>query len=242
MSSDRKTAVIVGALFIVATAFFAIGQAIHGPILGSPDYLDNAYPDRATVMAGMLTELIGVLGIILIPAFLFPVLRRHNEAVALGYAGFRFLEATLLIIAVIGGLSMITLSQGYLAAGGADAAYYQATGSLIQSGGHWAFLLSVAIVFPLGALMLYTMLYTSKLVPRAISGWGFIAAALLLVGSVLAMFDVFAGVSQSILELILTIPIAAQEMVLALWLIVKGFSEPTVAPASEPASGPPEGD
>ena len=80
--------------------------------------------------------------------------------------------------------------------------------------------------------MFFLVLYRSKLIPRFISAWGFIAAALLLVGSVLIMFDAFAGISESGLELIFALPIAVNEMVLAVWLIVKGFNPSAIASGS----------
>jgi hypothetical protein len=232
MNTYRKTAIIVGVLFIIATVFYVIGQSIFDPILGSPDYLENAYQERMTMIAGSLLEFAGIVAILLIPAFLFPISRKFNEAFALGYAGFRFIEAMLLLIVEIGMLSLINVSQDYLNNGGTDASYFQILGSSIQSVNQWAFLISVSFIFPLGALMLYSVLYKSKLVPRFISAWGFIAAALLLTGSVLNMFGVFSEISESVLELILTTPIAINEMVLAIWLIVKGFNPSAFASES----------
>ena len=77
--------------------------------------------------------------------------------------------------------------------------------------------------------MFYSVLYRSKLIPRFISAWGFIAAALLLIGSVLIMLDTFAGISETGLELIFALPIAVNEMVLAVWLIMKGFNPSAIA-------------
>jgi hypothetical protein len=114
----------VGVLFIIATAFLFIGEAFYKPILSSPDYLDNAYPNRITVIIGILLEFICVLAMPLIPVFLFPILKKHNEALALGYVGFRFLEAVLYIGLEINKLSLINVSQDYLGKGGMDASYF----------------------------------------------------------------------------------------------------------------------
>ena len=221
MDSYRKTAIIVGILFIIATTFFMIGQSIYEPTINSPDYLEITHPSRIKVMAGMLIELIGVCAIILIPVFLFPVLKKHHEALALGYAGFRFLEASFLIIVMIGSLSLVNISQNYIDGSGMNSSSFEILGSGIKSINEWAFMMSVSFLFPIGALIVYYLLYTSRLVPRFISGWGFFAAALLLIGSVLIMFT---GFSELLLELIFTLPIALQEMVFAVWLIVKGFN------------------
>lgn len=89
----RKTAIIVGVLFIIATAFLFIGEAFYKPILSSPDYLEITYPHRTTVIIGVLLEFIIVLAMPLIPVFAFPVLKKHNEALAIGYIVFRALES-----------------------------------------------------------------------------------------------------------------------------------------------------
>jgi hypothetical protein len=229
--TNRKTAITVGVLFIIATVFLFIGEAFYDPILSSPDYLDIAYPNRIIVIIGILLEFSCVIAIPLIPVFLFPILREHYEALALGYVVFRLLEAVLFIMVEINKLSLINVSQGYLNKGGMDASYFQNVGSSIQSWNDWSFSLYV-VVFTLGALMFYSVLYKSKLVPRFISAWGFIAAALLLTGIVLIMVEAFTGIAELGLELVFALPIAVNEMVLAIWLIVKGFNSSTISSGS----------
>ena len=243
MDTNRKTAVIVGILFIIATAFLFAGRAFYEPVLLSPAYLETAYPNRTIATLGILLEFACVLAIPLIPVFLFPILRKHNEALALGYFGFRFLEAVLFVFIQINTLSLISVSQSYLNDGGANASYFQNAGSAIQSWNAWSFSFYV-LFFTVGALMFYYTLYQSKLVPRWISVWGLIAAVLLLAGTVAEMLEMFSGFPAGVKELIYAAPIAINEMVLALWLIVKGFNpdalEPTPTESSDlkvPAAG-----
>lgn len=231
MNTTRKYAIAVGVLFIIATAFLFFGEAIYGTFLNAPDYLEIAYPNRITVVIGMLVEFACVIAIPLIPVFAYPVLKEHSPALAIGYVGFRFFEAVLFIVTEIGKLSLINVSQGYLNGGGADAAYFQNMGLFIQASNQWVFNMYV-VIFTLGGLIFYAALYRSRLVPRFISAWGFLAAALLLVGMVLVMVELNTGPLGDIWELIFAAPIAVQEMVLALWLIVKGFrTEAAAAPA-----------
>jgi hypothetical protein len=221
--TNRKTAIIVGVLFIIATAFLFIGEAFYKPILSSPDYLDITYPNRTVVIIGILLEFMIVLAIPLIPVFLFPVLKKHNEALALGYVVFRLLEAVILIsVAEINKLSLIGVSQEYLNQGGMDSVCFQSIGSAIQAENYWGDTTGLIynIVFIIGALILYSVFYQSKLIPRWISAWGFIAAVALLTG---AMLSVFSNISPA-LTLLVVLPIAVQEMVMAGWLIVKGFN------------------
>ncbi|MDR6223470.1 DUF4386 domain-containing protein [Methanococcoides alaskense] len=226
MNSYRKTAIIVGVLFIFAIVMLFIGEALYKPILDSPDYLDNAYPNKTVVIIGILLEFTGVPAVVLLSVFLFPILKKHNEALALGYVGFRLFEAALLSVAYISKLLLVNLSQDYLNKGSVDASYFQYIGSSIQSVDHWAGTqgLIYHIVFVLGSLMLYSVLYRSKLVPRFISAWGFIAAIALLTGSMLGNIDMFTGISEMGLELIFALPIAVAEIMLSIWLIFKGFN------------------
>ena len=234
MNSNRKTAIIVGVLFIFAIVMLFIGEAFYKPILDSPDYLDNAYPNRIVVIIGILLEFTGVPAVVLISVFLFPILKKHNETLALGYVGFRVLEGGILSVAYISKLSLVNLSRDYLNKGGMDASYFQYIGSSIQSVNHWAGTqgLIYLIVFSLGSLILYSVLYKSKLVPRFISVWGLIAAAILLTGSVLANIDMFTEISGLVLELIVALPIAVAEIMLSLWLIFKGFNSSAIVSES----------
>ena len=124
METYRKNAIIVGVLFIIATAFLYIGEAVYKPVLGSPDYLEIAYPNQIIAVLGMLIEFACVLAIPLIAVFFYPVLRKHNEALAIGYVGFRFFEAVLFFSVEINKLSLIKVSQGYLMKGGMDTSFF----------------------------------------------------------------------------------------------------------------------
>jgi len=219
----RKTAIIVGFLFIIATAFLFIGEAVYKPILTSPDYLDLAYPNRTIVTIGILLEFMIILAMPLIPVFLFPVLKRHNEVFALGYGVFRLLEVSILIsVAEVNKLSLIGVSQAYLDHGVEGAVYFQQIGSAIQAETYWGDTAGLLynIVFVVGAVMLYSVFYQSKLIPRWISVWGLLAAITLLTGALLGVFTNI----PPIYTLPFILPIAVQEMVMAGWLIVKGFN------------------
>jgi hypothetical protein len=229
MNTHKKTAIIVGVLFIMALVPFLIGQALYEPILGSPDYLDNAFPKRVIVVMGILLEFISALAVALIPVLLFPILKKHNEVLALGYVSFRLFEAVLLSIAQIYKLSLVNLSQDYLDKGGLDAAYFQNIGDSIQSVIYWidhAGLIYL-VVFVIGTLILNTSLYQSKLIPRWLSIWGLIGAVAILAASVMATFDI-----SLVLAGLLVMPIGLQEQAMAIWLIVKGFNSSAIASES----------
>jgi len=229
MNTYRKKAIIVGVLFITATVASSLYYIILDPILNAPDYLIKVSENASHVIIGVLLYLIDCVAVVVIPIMLFPIFKKYNETLALGYVGFRIIESVTLIVGHISLLSLLTLSQAYVQAAVPDASCFQALGALLLSVIDWTHLLGVEIVFALTPLILNYLLYRSKLVPRFISVWGFIGAILLLASGLLGMFG---HSPTSSISLFFTIPIAVQEMVFAVWLIVKGFNSSAIASGS----------
>jgi hypothetical protein len=165
---------------------------------------------------GMLIELIWALAVVGIIVTLFPILKRYNEALALGFSGLRFMEAISTMIHSIILLSLLTLSQEYAAAGTPDAPYFHTAGTLLLAAREWTFVIGSGLVWSTSALILNGLLYQRKLIPRWLSIWGFVGAALSFANYVPQFFG------MDSIE-VLFYPIAVQEMVFAIWLIVKGI-------------------
>ena len=218
MDSERKTAIIVGILFIVGTVAGILFKVLTASIqINDLNLLTKVTANENQIIIGTLFLLVMGLALAMVPVMMFPILKKHNEALALGYIVFRgALETVTTIAIVIGWLFLTILSQQYIA-GAPDASYFQTLGTLtLKENVSIGYILQ--IVFPLGSLMFYCVLYQAKLIPRWISGWGLIAAILVLA---LAFLDLFGIVtSHDVLDL----PIFLQEMVMAVWLIVKGFN------------------
>jgi hypothetical protein len=178
-------------------------------------------------MIGTLLVLIDCVAVAGIGIVMYPFLKKHNETSAFGYAGARIAEGVLFGVNVIPILTLLTLSKEFVMEGAPDASYYQTLGTLLIAAGDWAFLLGFGVAFTLSALILNFVLYQSKLVPRWLSVWGFVGATLLWVYYLLQFF--------SINQEILFLPIAVQEMVFAVWLIVKGFNSSAIASESAKA-------
>jgi len=219
VNSYRKEALVVGVLFIIATAFLFVGGAFYGPVLDAPDFLQVAFPNRITAIIGILIEFSCILAIPLIPVFAFPVLCKHSLTLALGYLVFRLFEAVLFMLVDITKLSLIKVSELHLTADPSSAGILANIGVTIQGWNEWGWVFYV-LIFAFGALIFYTALFQSKLVPRWISVWGLIAIALMALSAVLAMFEI--EIPDAVFGL-LVVPIMIQEMVMALWLIIKGF-------------------
>jgi hypothetical protein len=221
MNTNINIARMVGALFIVGTVAGILSVVCTYPILGGPDLLVKVAANANRVALGELFVLIMGLALAMVPVVIFPVLKKHNEILALGYIVFRgALETGTYLVTVISWLLLVIIGQKYVTAGAAAAPYFQALGDLaLKAAGIGA--TTTSIVFSLGALMLYVVLYQAKLLPRWLSVWGLIGAILYLASGLFALFSVELGILMALL--------AVQEMVMAVWLIVKGFEPAALA-------------
>ena len=231
MDYYRKIAIIVGVLYIIGTVAGILSVGFIGPILNTPDYLVKTSANANQVIIGALFVLIMGLALALVPVMMFPISRKHNEALALGYVVFRgALETVCYLATVICWLFLVPLSQAYVQAGALDSSNFQALGTLLLDSNVISFTRS--FVFGIGALMFYYVLYKSKLVPRWISGWGLIAIIPNTAQGLLVMFGLI-QMSSSTID-VLYLPMFAQEMVLAVWLIFKGFNSSAIAKSEKP--------
>ncbi|MBP1967655.1 DUF4386 domain-containing protein [Paenibacillus aceris] len=224
--SNKKSAFIVGVLFILAAVTAIIGLNLYDPILNSPDYLTNGSEHANQVILGALMELILVVSAVGTATTMFPILRKYNETIALWHVGFRFLEAIIITVGIISVLSLLTLSQEFVAAGAPDITSFQASGTVLKAIHDWTFMLGPLFMLGINTMMYSYIFYKSKLVPRFIPILGMTGAALVFICALLVMFGVIQQIS--VWGGILALPVAANEMILAVWLIVKGFNEKVI--------------
>ena len=230
MNTNRKTAIIVGVLFIVGFAG-AFGPLGVKPILDDPSYLAKIFENKNTVMVGALLQLIMALACAGIAIGLYPILKKYNESLALGAVGFRIIENVFAIVTALGLLLLVTLSQESVKADALAASTFQTIGALLLAVRFWAGLVLSQFGWGLGALMYYYVFYRTKLIPRWLSGWGLVAIILHLTSVFVTMFTQIDPFSGSV-TILMNIPIGLQELTLAVWLIVKGFSPSAVASLS----------
>ena len=171
--------------------------------------------------------IIGYLACAGIAVVMYPVLKKWNTGLALGSVVFRTIETAFYMVGLVSLMSLVTLGQQFTTAGAADRTSHQAIGNLLVSVRDHAALLAV-FAFCLGAFMYYYLLFQSRLIPRWLSGFGIVAIILMMVACVLALFSGNRITSY----ILLAFPTFLQEMVLAVWLIVKGFNPLAVASLS----------
>lgn len=225
--THKAIARIVGALFIVASATAIIGGSLLLP-LDESDYLTATPAAESQIVSGVLLEFVLVLSVIAIATMLYPVLRRHNSGLAMSYVGARTIESILLLAAAVSGLLILSLGREFAI----DANGVQPLGESILAAREWTYLIGSLVMLGVSALILNSQLYRSGLVPTWLSIWGLLGGALILLRGLAEMYGMdLSGLAQGVLAA----PIAIQEMVFAVWLIVKGFDTSGLTPIGAPA-------
>jgi hypothetical protein len=224
MKPNKKTAVVVGALFLTAMLTSILGGSLIEPVLSAPGGLLNLPANQAQLVSGVFLELINAVAVVGIAVLMFPILKKHTEVLALGYVGARILEAAMQILSDAIPLSLLAVSREYLNAGAADMAAFQASGALWIAARAQLVGTMLGIFFSLGALLFYSALIRSRLVPLWLSAWGLIGAVLILTWNLLGTF----GISFSA-GMVLALPMILNEIFLGIWLIVKGFAPSAIA-------------
>ena len=209
LRADRKAATWIGVLYIIGTVALGLSAVVMGGLQAGPAYLAQVAAQPNQVAVGALLVLLAGFALAMVPVVFWPIGKRYNETLAMGYVVFRgAIETVIYIVGALGWLLLIPLSTqpdaaplaGFVRT--ADPVIWEQVGVL---------------PFALGALMFYVLLYQSRLVPRWLSAWGLVAAALDIAPSLGSMF----GLSSLGF---LVAPLFLQEMVMAVWLIAKGFS------------------
>jgi hypothetical protein len=179
------------------------------------------------VLLGACCEVILAISVIGTAVTLFPVVRRQNEGIALGYAAGRLVEAVVIVTGIISLLSVVTLRQDFAGAASANAASLVAVGQALVAVHDWTFLFGPGLAIGVNTLMLAYLMYRSGLVPRLIAVLGLIGGPVVFASSTAALFGLYPQVS--VWGSIAAIPVFAWEMSLAVWLIVKGFNPSAIA-------------
>ena len=213
MSYARRRARIAGALYLLTVITSIPALALKAPLLADPSLLAGpAGQARLHAAAGL--ELVLALACAGTAVALFPIVRRVEESAALGFVCSRTIEATLIMIGVIAMLSLGTLARS----GGVPAGGSASTLAAIHD---WAFLIGPGLLPAVNALLLGSLLFRSRLVPKAIPLLGLLGAPLLLVSTFGTLIGVVDQVST--LALLAALPVAAWEISLGCWLLIKGF-------------------
>src|SRR5664279_1937583 len=226
MTSTRRTATIVGLLFLTQTIAFIIAEQLFTRVLNRPDYLTAVSGDANTLTLGALLAFVSGVAVVGIAVLMFPLLKRTSEPLALAYVGERVIELVLQVFFYLAApLLMVAIGNG-LRDGTVNAATAQSLGPVLKAA-HDVGIVVLYLVTSVGGTIFAFLLYRSQLVPRPIAVLGLIGYPVLLVGSVLAMFGV-SDVTQGA-GLLAVAPGGLFELILPIWLLTKGFSQPATS-------------
>lgn len=221
MNAHRKTAILVGAFFILSTLTGVLSVFAYGDSLDGANYLTKIIENQTMVVIGSILELICAGAFVLVSICTYPVFSLFSKRVAIGYVVGRSFEAIPFIISVITILAAISIGQSSAQASSLQLPAYIASGEVLQSMRYWANMYGPLVFCGLAALPFYTLLVRTKLVPGWLAIWGLVATFPYLAAGIASLFG-FSTTSTA--GIMMITPFAINEMVLAVWLIVKGFN------------------
>ena len=233
MSSTRKTAVVAGVFFVVAAVAAIAAKVLWQPVLSDAAYVLGPGADSGVLLGG-LVELITAVAVIGTGVTLYPVIKRQNEGLALGYVAGRLLEAATIVVGLAGVLSVVLLRQDNAAGAASDDGALLAAQETLVALHDAMFLLGPGLIIGINSLLLASLMYRSGLVPRWIAVIGLVGGPVVLASSTAVLFGAYEQVSA--IAGLFAFPVFVWEMSLAAYLIAKGFKPSPV----DDRTGPPQ--
>jgi len=235
MNTYRLNAMMAGGLYVLGTVFGILSGVVGGEVLSSTisgnlleggDLLSLVSADASRLTGGAFFILMMGISLAAMTIFLYPLFKKDSEELAAGMLLFRgAMEGTYYFVAALGVLSLAALGNAYAA--GADSTALQAIGNILYQFQDFVGPAG-ALVFLLGAVCLYISFYRTRLIPRWLSIWGLIGAVPTLAYALLHFFHLDNGIG-----LYLEMPLALQEIVMGLWLLIAGFNKQAVKKLEE---------
>lgn len=219
------TARLVGFLILTATITYMVGDGLITSILNAPDYLSQIYANNTQVLSGALIKFVAATANVSIGLVIYPVLKKHSETVAIGYVATRIFDSAGVALGGIGALLLLVLSRQTMLAGAQSAPYSASLANLLVAGNDITFVVTM-IALGLGSIPFCALLYRARLVPRPLAALGLVGYVALVAGSVLEL----SGVDPQMMHFI---PGGLFELLLPLWLIVKGFNSQPLSAAKD---------
>ncbi len=220
MNTYRTTARVVGVVYLMGFVVGIAGIGLFQSILGAPNHLATLSANSTLLAFAAILWLMAVVGDAAHGILMFPVLKPHNERIAVGYLAFRIMDAVFITIMVLFVLLQIPLGSAYLNAGASDASALHALSTVFAQAQLYAYEIAM-ITLGISGLMLCYTLYRARLVPRWLAVWGLVGYAIILCGMV-------SDIMGSGLGLVSSIPGGLWEVFIGVWLIAKGFSSSPV--------------
>ena len=220
ISFNKSNAKITGWLFIVAAVSSIIGLKLYDPILSDNNFIVSANNHYNQIIFGAINELILVVSATGTGIMLYPLLKRYNESMGIGYLSFRMLEAVFIMIGLLSILTVLSISESYVDGAITDKANAQNLGLSFISLHKWTFMLGPNFMLSINTFIYSFVFYKTKIIPSNLAILGLLASFLIMTAAILELFGVIQQISTW--GILLALPIALYEMTLAIYLITKG--------------------
>lgn len=224
--SRRREAALIGIFFILAAISSIVGLKLYDPVLASPNFITTACLHGNNIVAGALNELILAASATGTAILLYPYLKKYHVSLGIGYLSFRLLEVVFIMMGIVAVLTVLSISRYCAAHPLVDHASATTLGLAFIAFHDWTFMLGPNFMLAINTFLYSYTFYQTGLVPRKLAILGMLAACLIMLAALLEMFGVIKQLSPA--GMLLALPIAAYEMTLATWLLVKGFSQKAV--------------
>ena len=225
--TDRKTAAVVGVLFILGTVPALLSLPLAQNTVYAADHLTAISTNEGQMILFTAIKFIMGVACASIGLALYPILRKYNEGLAFGAAGFRVIEGMTSVVGALLYVFLLALSQEFVKAGAPASSFFQIADVVINTVIGWFRDSANLLTFGIGALMYYIVFYQYRLVPRWLTVWGLVGITLNIISALLVVFNLLPPFGT--IQVILLMPILPQELVLAVWLIAKGFNPSVVS-------------
>ena len=222
-ANQRRAEIVIAALFLVTAAASIPGAIVLDSILNAYNYLAQVFPNKGVVELGSLLWSINNIGVVFIPVFAFPMLRKLDEALATSYLASRIVEGTIGMVGIVATFLLIPLSRSYLEAGAPQGSWFGTIGDVLRQA-RFLGLTQVSLpILGVGGLLFTWLLFRFRLVSRWIAVVGLIGYALVFLGGVAGWFDLV-DVAPGGNASPLAVPVAVWEIIiLPFWLFFRGF-------------------
>ncbi len=224
MDTIRKNTIIAGALYLVG---FIAGILSIASAADDPEYLIKTAANANQTLFAALFQFVMIVAYLGIAITLYPIIKKFNERLALGFLSFRIIGTVFILIGVILLLLILTISQDFVRTGSSNLPMFQLIGELLRTGRDYVNHIAMIVSLNIGGIMLYLLLYKARLVPRWLTVWGIVGAIVTIIASFLIMFGLIDIITPE--YMIMNVPIVFQELTFAIWLIVKGFDRKLIS-------------
>jgi hypothetical protein len=228
--AHRTNAAIVGVLFILGTVPALLSLPLMLNTVNAPNHLVAISTNASQMILFTAIKLFMGIACAGIGLALYPILKKYNEGLAIGAAGFRIIEGMTSVVGALLYIVLLALSREFVKAGAPASSYFQTADAVINAGIDWFRDVAMLLTFGIGALMYYVVFYQYRLVPRWLTVWGMVGITMTIISTQLVMFNIIPPLGT--IQVVLQMPILPQELVLAAWLIAKGFNPSAVASLS----------